>query len=76
MSTIFNSDFGNEFAQLTPEQQHQALEFVRQLSTQQSSKEQRRKAILDLAGSIPADDIERMKDAIEEGCGRVDSDGW
>jgi len=75
MSTIINSDFGNEFDQLTPGQQHQVLEFVRQLKTQQS-KVQRRKAILDLAGSIPADDIERMKTAIEEGCGRVDSDGW
>ena len=75
MSTSINADFGSDFAQLTPEQQHQVLQFLRQLKLQQP-KDQRRQAILALAGSIPADDIELMKEAIEEGCERVNPDGW
>jgi hypothetical protein len=33
-------------------------------------------ALLRFAGSIPAEDVREMADAIEEGCEQVDPDGW
>lgn len=32
--------------------------------------------LLALAGSIPAEDLREMEAAIEEGCERVNEDGW
>ena len=32
--------------------------------------------LLPFAGSIPAEDLKVMEDAIREGCERVDPDGW
>ena len=29
-----------------------------------------------LVGSIPKDDLEQMRKAIEEGCERIDHEGW
>jgi hypothetical protein len=67
MSTSFNSSLNTEINQLTPDQQNQVLDFVRQLKNTQD-RELRRKALMELAGSISHDDIERMKQAIKEGC--------
>jgi len=33
-------------------------------------------ALLRFAGSIPAEDVREMADAIEEGCEQIDPDGW
>ena len=35
-----------------------------------------RAALLEYAGAIPKEDLERMSEAIEEGCERVDEEGW
>lgn len=75
MSTPLENSISNEIEYLSPEQQNQVLCFVRQLKSSQG-KEQRRKAILTSAGSIPHDDIERMKAAINEGCEQINPDGW
>ncbi len=32
--------------------------------------------LLRFAGSIPPDDVERMRQAIEQGCEQVDADEW
>jgi hypothetical protein len=34
------------------------------------------KELLRFAGLIPKEDLEEMKQAIEEDCGRIDPDGW
>lgn len=33
-------------------------------------------ALRSLVGSIPEDDLSRMQQIIDEGCGRIDPDGW
>ena len=75
MSTPIENSISNEIEYLSPEQQNQVLHFVRQLKSAQD-KEQRRKAKLASAGSIPHDEIERMKEAIKEGCEQINPDGW
>jgi hypothetical protein len=35
-----------------------------------------RAALLEYAGVIPKEDLDRMSEAIEEGCERVDEEGW
>jgi sulfur transfer protein SufE len=70
MSTPLINSLSNEITQLTPDQQNQVLDFVRQLKSPHDWEE-RRQAILELAGSIPHDDIERMKQAIKEGCEQI-----
>ena len=32
--------------------------------------------LLRFAGTVPADDLQRIGDAVELGCGRVDTDEW
>lgn len=75
LSDSFANEISQQLAQLTPEQQQDVLEFVRSLQSQ-PTKEQRRQSLLDLAGSIPPEDIKIMKSVIEADCGRIDSDGW
>lgn len=75
MSDSFEHEISQQIAQLTLEQQQDVLEFVHSLQSR-PTKEQRRQALLDLAGSIPPDDIKIMKSVIEKDCGRIDTDGW
>lgn len=70
----------NQFAALTPWQQSEVLAFIRQLQSAPIakpplSKDERRKVILELAGSFSDDDIQAFKDAEAE-CERIDPDGW
>lgn len=75
MSTPLLPYLSDEISHLTLEQQGEVLQFVRTLKAT-SSDEQRKAAILELAGSISPEDLEIMKQAIEEGCEQVDPDGW
>ena len=75
MSDSFAHEINQQLAQLTLGQQHDVLQFVKQLRSQKPKKERNR--ILDqLAGSISPDDIAIMKAVIEKDCGQVDLDGW
>jgi hypothetical protein len=65
-----------ELLQRLPElQQKRVLEFARELA---AIKPQRLPGavVLEFAGCIPADDLQRMKDAIDEGCEAVNLDEW
>jgi len=75
MSTSFDSDFSSEFAQLTPDEQAQVMRFLRGIK-RDLPKGTPGVELLRFAGSIPHEDIEAMKTAIEEGCEQVDPDGW
>lgn len=41
-----------------------------------SPRRDTRAALLEHAGSIPVEELERIGEAIEEGCERVDEDEW
>ena len=55
--------------------QYQVLSFVRTLETLMQ-EETPRENFLQLAGTIPLDDLEIMRETIEAGCGQVDLDEW
>ncbi len=44
--------------------------------TEAESKRDTRAALLEYAGTIPEEDLERISEAIEEGCEKVDEEGW
>jgi len=70
MNAPSQPDFASEFASLTPAQQGQVLGFIRELKSD-SYRERRRKALLELAGSISHEDAELMRAAIEEDVGHA-----
>ncbi len=77
MSDSFAQEINQRVADLTSGQQHEVLIFVQSLRAQPTGKEQkRRQALLDLAGSISAEDLEIMKSVIEADCGQIDPNGW
>jgi len=79
MSDTFVNEINQQLAQLTPGQQQDVLSFVRSLSATSSAAPNEGtpgKELLKFVGTIPNEDLEAMKAAIEEGCGQVDPDGW
>ncbi len=54
------------------------LDFSRELAAEKEARRPRdtREALLALAGSIPREDLEEMRRAIEEGCEQVDEEAW
>ena len=77
MSDSFANKINQQVARLTPGQQHDVLSFVQSLGTKSDAdKGTPGKELLKFVGSIPHEDLEAMKAAIEEGCGQVDPDGW
>ncbi|MBC7234028.1 MAG: hypothetical protein H5T68_12395 [Chloroflexi bacterium] len=60
---------------LPEELQWRVLEFTRALavSTPRGISGQQ---LLPFAGTIPPDDVQRMQEAIEQGCERIDANGW
>lgn len=43
---------------------------------EKSERQARKTEIMKLAGSIPKEEIDQIKAAIEEGCERIDREGW
>jgi hypothetical protein len=58
---------------LSESQQLQVLEFIRSLRGAASKSGA---DFVQLAGTIPIDDLRLMEQAIEEGCEQVDRHGW
>lgn len=54
-------------------QQYQVLEYARTLASPTGVPGA---SLLKFAGSIDEDELDRMSQAIEEGCEKVDSDEW
>ncbi len=54
------------------------LDFSRELAAEREARRPRdtREALLALAGSIPREDLEEIRRAIEEGCEQVDEEAW
>ena len=64
-----------QIEKLTPLQQKQVLDFALELSGE-LSKRYPGKNLLQFAGTISKEDLEIMKQTIEEGCGQVDESEW
>lgn len=64
-----------QIERLTPSQQNQVLDFVLELSGD-LPKGTPLKELLKFAGTIPLEDLEQMKQAIEEGCEQVYESEW
>lgn len=57
------------------EQQRQVLDFILELSGE-PPKQYPGKNLLQFVGTISKEDLEIMKQTIEEGCGQVDESEW
>jgi len=57
------------------ESQRRVLEFAEALAVS-TPRGVPGRTLLRFAGSIPLDDVERMRQAIEQGCEQVDADEW
>ncbi len=60
---------------LSPGQQRQVLDFTLELSGE-SPKGISGKELLKFVGLFPPEDLEEIKQAIEEDCGQVDASEW
>jgi len=63
---------------LDVEDKRKVLDLSERLSARAGSPAERdtRAALLKYAGTIPRDDLDRISEAIEEGCEEVDEEGW
>ena len=75
MNTLIMDRVIEQLEALPYELQWRVLEFARALalSTPQGVPGQQ---LLRFAGAIPLDDVQLMKEAIEQGCGQVDVNEW
>ena len=64
-----------QIEKLTPPQQKQVLDFALGL-TGELAKRYPGKNLLKLVGTISPEDLEIMKQAIEEGCEQIDESEW
>lgn len=69
------AEIRKQLDRLPLEQQHQVLEFARSLVAAHV-RGMPGNSLLRFAGTIDGDDLAIMKQAIEDGCERVDQDDW
>jgi hypothetical protein len=65
----------DQISQMGAEQQQRVLDFARSLATPEP-RGVRGKDLLQFAGTIEADDLRLMAEAIQEDCEKVDLDEW
>lgn len=75
IAQTLESEIREQLEQLPPEQQRQVLEFARSLVTIQIRGVPGR-GLLRFAGSIDAEDLNAMKQAIDESCEKIDLNEW
>ncbi len=75
MNKPLPKDLVDELAVLGDDDIERVVTYVRYLREQQDYRS-RRTALMKLAGSIPKEEIEQIKAAIEEGCEQIDHEGW
>ncbi len=76
MSAQLQEQILDQLRRLPENQQEKVLHYAQALVEGTKPIGRPGKDLLRFAGSIPAEDIERMAQAIEEGCGRVDLNKW
>ena len=75
MNTPIVKEVVDQLRTLPYELQQRVLEFARALA-QSPLRGVPGKQLLRFAGAIPRDEVQRMREAIEEGCERIDADEW
>lgn len=75
LNTAVKKEIIDQIGQLDYEQQKRVLDFAHALIVT-SPKGVSGKTLLSFAGSIPADELKAIEQAIEEGCERVDLNEW
>ena len=75
LNTTVKKEIINEDGRLDYEQQRRVLDFARTLATT-SPKGVPGRQLLSFAGTIPADDLKSMAQAIEDSCEKVDLNEW
>jgi hypothetical protein len=75
MSNVLVATVTEQLKTLPDDLQRQVLDFVYALKASIHNGVSG-KHLLQFAGFIPQDDLLRMSQAIEEGCGRIDSNDW
>jgi hypothetical protein len=74
--------FTDQYIALPPEARHQAEDFISYLrqkyapTSSPASRGTPGRELLQFAGTIEPDDLALMKQAIEEGCEKVDANEW
>lgn len=77
MSALIIDQLIERLSSMPDEQQQQVLEFVDQLDKPKTERKGvSGKDLLKFGGLIPLDDLEIMRQVIEEDCGRIDADEW
>ena len=61
---------------LSPGKQRQVLDFTLELSGESPRGISGKELVGFATGLFPPEDIEQIKQAIEEGCGQTDESGW
>ncbi len=75
MSGAMKKQILTELDHLSLDGQRRVLDFARALALAKPLGVPG-KDLVRFAGSIPKKDLQQMKAAIEEGCERIDADGW
>ena len=75
ISPNVEQELHQHLALLPTAQQRQVVDFARILSITQP-KGAKGSSLLAFAGSIPSDELEQMRAAIEADCEQVDAHGW
>jgi hypothetical protein len=75
MSTLIVDKIIEQLRILPHELQWRVLEFTRALALS-TPRGVRGEQLLRFAGTIPFDDVQLMRQAIEQGCERVDTNEW
>lgn len=76
ISTTVKKEIMKQVGQLDYEHQRRVLDFARALAVTTGPKGVPGKQLLPFAGSIPADDLKLMEQAIEDSCEKVDLNEW
>lgn len=75
MNRPLPKDLADELEALEDEDIERVVVYARSLKEKRDQKE-RRSELMKLAGSIPKEEIAQIRAAIEEGCERIDHEGW
>ena len=73
--TVITQEIIRQVGKLPYRSQQKVLGFARELDVN-SPKGVEGKNLVRFAGSIKSDDLKEMSKVIEEGCEKIDTDGW
>jgi len=76
VNSVIQAELLKELERLSETNQKLVLGYARSLPPLQRPQGTKGSELLKFAGSLSPEDAEEMRAAIEEGCERIDTDGW